>query len=327
MTITHKEHAGHRGSGFSFVSLVSVVVIFAAAAIGCGRARSDRPRVALVLKTLNSPFFLDMRKGAEAAAQRLGVDLTVQAADREIDVEKQMQIIENLIETGVNALAICPSGSSEIVPAIGKANRAGIPVIIVDDRIDERAAAEAGVRFDTYTGSDNVEGGRIAGRYLVQATGGHAKIALLEGIPGHQTGDARLQGFREAIRTSPGISVVASQTANWERDQGFTVFRNMLQAHPDIDAVFACNDVMALGAVEAIEAAGRSGEIRVIGFDAIDDAKRAIESGAMDASVAQFPAEMGRIAIESAAKLIRHEPVERDQPTKVELVTRQNVGK
>jgi ribose transport system substrate-binding protein len=121
------------------------------------------------------------------------------------------------------------------------------------------------------------------------------------------------------------VVVVASQTANWERDQGFTVFRNMLQAHPDIDALFACNDMMALGALEAIEAAGRIGRIRVIGFDAVDDARKAIAAGTMEASVAQYPGEMGRIAIESAVKLIRGEPVPRDQRTRVGLVTRANV--
>ena len=292
------------------------------ASVACGRGSSDRPRVALVLKTLNSPFFLDMKRGAEETAARLGVDLSIQAAEREIDAEKQMQIIENLIETGVKVLLICPSGSREIVAAVAKANRAGIPVVIVDDRIDDRAAAEAKVHTDSYVGSDNVEGGRLAGRYLVEQSSGSARVAILEGIPGHQTGDARLQGFREAIRDAPGVTVVASQTANWERDQGFTVFQNILQAHPDVDSVFACNDVMALGAVEAIAAAGRTGRIRVIGFDAIDDARKAIQAGTMAASIAQFPAEMGRLAVESAAKLLRGEAVPREQPTRVELVTR-----
>jgi ribose transport system substrate-binding protein len=160
----------------------------------------------------------------------------------------------------------------------------------------------------------------------VDASGGSARLALLEGIPGHQTGDARLRGFRDAIRSAPNVVVVASQTANWERDQGFTVFRNMLQAHPEIDALFACNDVMALGAVEAIQASGRTGRIRVIGFDAVDDARKAIAAGTMEASVAQYPEAMGRIAIESAGELIRGEPVPRDQRTKVGLVTRANVG-
>jgi ribose transport system substrate-binding protein len=303
--------------------VVALASLFAA---GCGRTGGDRARVALVLKTLNSPFFLDMRGGAEAAARRAAIELVVQAAEREIDVERQMQIIENVIETRVDALCLCPSGSKEIVPAVGKANRAGVHVIIVDDELDERAVAEQGVRFDTYVGSDNVEGGRIAGRHLIEATRGAAKVALLEGIPGHQTGDARLRGFREAIGSAPGIAVVASQTANWERDQGFTVFRNMLQAHAEIDALFACNDVMALGAVEAIQAAGRSGRIRVIGFDAIQDARKAIAAGTMDASVAQYPDEMGRIAIESAVKVIRGETVPHDQRTKVGLVTRANAA-
>jgi len=301
------------------------LLAFASVLAGCNRTRGNRPRVAFVLKTFNSPFFLDMRRGADAAAARGGIDLIVQAAEREIDVERQMQIIENLIETRVAVLCLCPSGSKEIVPAVGKANRAGIPVIIVDDELDESAVAQQGVSFDTYIGSDNVEGGRIAGQHLVDASGKTARLALLEGIPGHQTGDARLRGFRDAIRSAPGVVVVASQTANWERDQGFTVFRNMLQAHPDIDALFACNDMMALGALEAIEAAGRIGRIRVIGFDAVDDARKAIAAGRMEASVAQYPEEMGRIAIESAAKRIRGEPIPRDQRTKVGLVTRANV--
>jgi ribose transport system substrate-binding protein len=309
--------------------LFTLAVAFLAigATTACNRTTpAERPRIALVLKTMNNPFFIDMRKGAVSAAERLNVELIVQSAERETDVERQMQIIENLVQAGVAAICIAPSGSKEIVPAVGKAKRAGIPVVIVDDRIDAEAAAEAGVHTDAYVGSDNVEGGRIAGRYLVQTTAGHANVALLEGIPGHQTGDARLQGFREAITGSEGIHVVSSQTANWERDQGFTVFQNMLQSNPSIDALFACNDMMALGAIEAIAAAGRTGRIRVIGFDAVDDARKAIVTGSMAASVAQFPSEMGRLAVESAAKLIRHESVPAEQATKLDLITRANVG-
>ena len=151
-------------------------------------------------------------------------------------------------------------------------------------------------------------------------TGGKAKVVVLEGIPGHETGDSRLRGFKEAIKGSPGVSIVASQTANWERDQGFNVFQNMLQAHPDIDTLFACNDMMALGAIEAIRAAGKTGKIRVIGFDAVDDAREAIKQGTMEATVAQFPREMGRIAVESAVKAIRGEPVPPESQVRIELV-------
>ena len=177
-------------------------------------------RLALVMKTPNNPFFIDMQKGAEEAARRLGVELTVQAPEREIDVEKQMQIIENLIETGVGALCIAPASSKGILPALAKANAARIPIVVVDDEVDREAAAEAGVHTESYVGSDNVEGGRLAGRYLVEASGGRANVAVLEGIPGHETGDSRLRGFHETVKAAPGVRIVASQTANGERDQG-----------------------------------------------------------------------------------------------------------
>lgn len=309
---------------------VLLIVGIALTAVSCNRATpeaTDRPAVALVLKTLNHPFFVDMRRGAQEAADRLGVALQVQAAEREIDVEKQMQIVENLLQTGIKALCITPSGSREIVSALVKAKDAGVPVIIVDTRVDAKAAADAGVEPRTFVGSDNYEGGRLAGEYVAQVTGGKARVGILEGIPGHETGDSRLRGFRDALAGQAEVTVVASQPANWERDQGFNVFQNMLQAHANIDTVFAASDLMALGAIEAIAAAGKTGTIRVIGFDALDDAKEAIAAGTMEASVAQFPAEMGRMAIESAVKVMRGEPVPRDTMVKLEMVTRQNVSR
>jgi ribose transport system substrate-binding protein len=306
------------------------VCVLAALSLSCNRGAAPasgggKPTVALVLKTLNHPFFVDMRRGAQEAADRLGVNLQVQAAEREIDVEKQMQIVENMIQTGIQALAITPSGSREIVSALVKARDAKVPIIVVDTRVDAKAAADAGVRTETFVGSDNYEGGKLAGEYLVKASGGSAKVGVLEGIPGHETGDSRLRGFRDAIKGSAGVTIVASQPANWERDQGFNVFQNMLQAHPDIDSVFACSDLMALGALEAIAAAGRTGKIRVIGFDALDDAKKAIAAGTMEASVAQFPSEMGRAAVESAVKVIHGEKIPDDIKVKLELVTKDNV--
>jgi ribose transport system substrate-binding protein len=309
----------------------TLALILAAAALSasCNRdsatTKSDKPTVALVLKTLNHPFFVDMRRGAQEAADRLGVTLQVQAAEREIDVEKQMQIVENLIQTGIQALVITPSGSREIVSALVKAKNAKVPIIIVDTRVNAKAAADAGVKTETFVGSDNYAGGKLAGEYLVKVSGGKARVGILEGIPGHETGDSRLRGFRDAVKGAPGVTIVASQPANWERDQGFNVFQNMLQAHPDIDSVFACSDLMALGAIEAIRGAGKTGSIKVIGFDALDDAKKAIAAGTMAASVAQFPAEMGKVAIESAVKVIRGETLPAEIKVKLELVTKDNV--
>jgi ribose transport system substrate-binding protein len=310
-------------------STLALILVAAAASASCNRApattHSGKPTVALVLKTLNHPFFVDMRRGAQEAADRLGVNLRVQAAEREIDVEKQMQIVENMIQTGIQALVITPSGSREIVSALVKAKDAKVPIIVVDTRVDARAAAEAGVKTETFVGSDNYAGGKLAGEYLAKVTGGKARVGILEGIPGHETGDSRLRGFRDALEHAPGVTIVASQPANWERDQGFNVFQNMLQAHADIDSVFACSDLMALGAIEAIRAAGKTGTIKVIGFDALDDAKKAIAAGTMEASVAQFPSEMGRAAVESAVKVIRGETLPADINVKLVLVTKDNL--
>src|SRR5580765_4272762 len=160
-----------------------VAVAAAAASAACNRggpatSNSDRPTVALVLKTLNHPFFVDMRRGAQEAADRLGVNLQVQAAEREIDVEKQMQIVENMIQTGIQALVITPSGSREIVSALVKAKDAKVPIIVVDTRVDAKAAADAGVRPETFVGSDNYEGGKLAGEYLIKVTGGNARVGI-----------------------------------------------------------------------------------------------------------------------------------------------------
>lgn len=310
-------------------TLVIMILIGAAILAGCQRGTSSsdgRPTIALVVKTLNNPFFNDMQKGAEEAAQAMNVNLQVQAAEREVDVEKQMQIIENLIENRVSALVITPSGSKEIVPAIVKANQANIPVLILDTRVDQQALSAAGGKIAAFIGSDNFEGGRLAGEHMIKLLGGKGKVAILEGIPGHETGDSRLRGFRQAVSAAPGIEVVSSQTANWERDQGYNVFQNMLQAQPDIDGLFACSDLMALGALEAIRAAGKSGKITVIGFDAFSEARDAVQKGLMAGTVAQFPAEMGRTGIESAARLLKGEKIDEEITVKIQLITKENLN-
>ena len=294
-------------------------------AAGCQRGNqpsSDKPTVALVLKTLNNPFFIDMKKGAEDAATRLGATLIVQAAEREVDVDKQMQIIENLIQSKVSALCVTPSGSKEVVPAIVKANRAGIPVVIVDTRVDSQALKQAGGQVAGFIGSDNFEGGKLAGEFILKRLGGKGKVAILEGIPGHETGDSRLKGFHSALEGHPDIQVVASQTANWERDQGYNVFQNILQSHPDVQALFACSDLMALGAVEAIASAKKTGTIVVVGFDAFSEAREAVQKGTMDATIAQSPYEMGSRAVENAYRLLKGEKVEEDISVKIQLVTK-----
>jgi ribose transport system substrate-binding protein len=310
----------------NLILILSVILSFTFTSCQRGNDQtSGAPKIALVMKTANNPFFIEMQKGAEEEAKKLGVNLVVQAAEREVDVEKQMQIVENLIQTKVAALCVTPSGSREIVPAIEKANRAGIPVLIIDTRVDPKALSESQGKVASFIGSDNYEGGKLAGEFIAKQLSGKGKVAVLEGIPGHETGDSRLRGFRDALKATPEIEIVASQTANWERDQGFNVFQNILQSHQDVQAVFACSDLMALGAIEAIAAAKKTG-IVVVGFDASAEARDAIGRGTMGATIAQSPATMGALAVENAYRLIKGEGIKDEIVVPIKLVTKENAG-
>jgi ribose transport system substrate-binding protein len=309
--------------------LLTLLTTLALVLLSCQRGSSpatDKPTIALVLKTLNNPFFIDMEKGAQEAARKWGVHLLVQAPERELDVEKQMEIVETLIQSKISALCVTPSGSKEIVPAIVKANRSAIPVIVVDTRVDPQTLQEAGGNVAAFIGSDNFEGGKLAGEYLQNRLGQKGKVAILEGIPGHETGDSRLRGFRQALANYPNLQIVSSQTANWERDQGYNVFQNILQSHPDVQALFACSDLMALGAIEAIAAAGKTGKIIVVGFDALPEARESVKKGTMDATIAQSPLKMGAIAVESASRLLKGEAVTPSVSVKIQLVTKTNLS-
>lgn len=295
--------------------------------VGCGRTEviNETPRVGLVLKTLDNPFFDSLRQGAEEAATEAGLDLIVLAAEREVDVQSQMQLIGDLIEAQVDVLLIDPIGTGEVLLSILKANEAGIPVLILDTRINSVSASERGVKIETFVGSDNHQGGVVAGEFIRDQTGGKAKVAILEGIPGHESADSRLKGFLAALRGHDGMQILASQSAGWERDQGFSVTQDLLQEHPDLNVVFACNDLMALGAVEAIKAAGKSDQIIVVGFDGVEDSRLAISDGSMLASVAQLPSEIGRIGVETAVQILEGKDVPAEIPVQIELITRENL--
>ena len=309
-----------------------IVAVLAAAAIGFrtapgAPAQARAFTIAFVPKALNSPFWAEMQQAAEREAAAQGVHLVSLAADRETDVERQHQIIENLIQQRVDAILLSPSGSRELVPAIRKANDAGIPVLILDTRIDRAAAESMDARVLTFIGSDNFEGGAVAGRYLAARLGGKGSVAIIEGISGHETADRRRLGFLNGVEPHPGIRVVASQTADWERARAYTVAENLLQAHPDLDAIFAANDEMALGALEAVAAARRLERVQVVGFDAIPDALVNIASGRLTGSVAQFPGEMGRLGVRHAAALLRDGTTPPAEIlTRVEMIDRANVA-
>lgn len=249
--------------------------------------------VGLSVSTLNNPFFVNLRDGAQETADELGIELLV--TDAQDSVSTQISDIEDLVQRGVDVLIINPTDSAAVVPAVMGANGAGIPVIAVDRGVD-------GGELAYFIASDNVAGGAAAGEYICEQLGGMSAVVELEGIPGVSATNERGQGFNDYMSENcADAEIVARQTANFNRAEGLTVMENILTAQPEIDAVFAHNDEMALGALQAIEASGR--DILVVGFDATDDAVAAVDECRMGATVAQLPAQLGRQAVEAATDI------------------------
>lgn len=295
-----------------FLSLVVVTLMILSLFAGCSTnenvTNEEAKTIGLAISTLNNPFFVDLEAGAKAKAQELGVTLVT--LDSQDDSATEMSNVEDLINQGVDIIMINPTDSDAVKSAVEAANKANIPVITLD-----RGAN--GGEVVSHIASDNVAGGKLAGEYIIELLGGKGKVVELEGIPGASAARDRGQGFNEAI-SGTDIEVVAKQTANFDRAEGLTVMENILQAQPEIDAVFAHNDEMALGAIEAIKASKR--DILVVGFDATDDAKAAVESGEMAATVEQLPKEIGSMGVEAAVKILNGEQVESMMPVDLQLV-------
>ena len=266
----------------------------------------------LSLSTLNNPFFVTLKEGAEEKAGELGVKLIV--VDSQDDPAREATNIEDLIQKQVDALLINPTDADAVVPSVQKANDAGIPVFTID-----RGAA--GGNIVSHIASDNVAGGKMAGEYLVKILGGKGKVVELEGIAGTSAARDRGKGFNEVAAANPDIEIVARQTANFNRAEGLSVFENILQAHPEIDGVFAHNDEMILGAIQAAEAAGRDDKILFVGFDAVDDAVRAVKEKKLAATVAQQPSQMGILGVQFATDYLNGKTVEKYIPVPLALVT------
>lgn len=290
----------------------------------CG-SKTDAPwktKIALVMKAASNPFFARMEEGAREAADSMGVNLLVGTITRETDIEQQVSIVENMIVQSVQAILIAPADSKAIVNVLKKAADNGIRTINIDNRIDSATAAAAGLKIDCYIGVDNREGGRMAGEYLVKLMGGQGKAAMLEGIRGVDNAEARKAGFLQAIEGT-GIELVASQSANWAQDEGLDVFANMLQAFPDITGLFCANDMMALGAIQAIDQAGKTGQIFVTSYDNLEAARQAILQGNLHATIEQHPERMGFEGVVAAVDLIQGSSVPAEKLIKLDLITKE----
>ncbi|NUK29850.1 ribose ABC transporter substrate-binding protein RbsB [Parageobacillus sp. VR-IP] len=267
-------------------------------------------KIGLSISTLNNPFFVTLKEGAEKAAKKEGVKLIV--VDAQNDSAKQINDIEDLIQQDVDLILVNPTDSSAVTSAIESANSANIPVITVDRSAD-------GGKVVTHIASDNVAGGKMAGEFILEQLKNGGNIVELEGIPGSSAARERGEGFHQVIDKASNVKVVAKQAADFDRAKGLSVMENILQSHKDIQAVFAHNDEMALGALEALEARGMK-DVIVVGFDATEDAVKAVKEGKMAATVAQKPELIGENAVKTALKVLNGEKVDKFIPIPLELV-------
>ena len=266
--------------------------------------------MAIVLSTLNNPFFVTMKDGAEAKAEELGYKLIV--LDSQNDPSKELSNIEDLTIRGVKAILINPTDSDAVSNAIRIANRSDIPVLTLD-----RGASRGDVV--SHIASDNVIGGEMAGHFIMEKVGEKAKVIQLEGIAGTSAARERGEGFMNAVNGSD-LELLASQPADFDRTKGLNVMENLLAANPDVQAVFAQNDEMALGAVRAVQASGK--DVMIVGFDGTDDGIAAVNRGILAATVAQQPDMIGSLGIEIADKILKGEKVEAYIPVPLKIIAK-----
>ncbi|WP_028815497.1 substrate-binding domain-containing protein [Streptomyces flavidovirens] len=307
---------GRRGAAKLGIAAVCVAVVVAGVSYFNSGSSGTTTKVGMSLSTLNNPFFVQMKAGAQAEAEDSGIDLTV--TDAQNDASQQANQLQNFTGEGVKSIIVNPVDSDAAGPAVRAANKAGIPVVAADRGVNKADTA-------ALVASDNVAGGKLAAKALAEKLGGKGEIAVLQGTAGTSASRERGKGFAEGLRAYPGIKVVARQPADFDRTKGLDVMTNLLQSSPRITGVFAENDEMALGAVKALGSkAGKS--VHVVGFDGTPDGLKAVGAGTLYASVAQQPRELGRIAVQNAVEAARGKKVDSVVKVPVKVVTKKNVA-
>ncbi|SES08241.1 ribose transport system permease protein [Streptomyces qinglanensis] len=302
------------------VVVMATAVALTATACGSGDGSSDgkeKPKIGFAISALNQPFMVQMKKGAEEEAKAQGAELSVQNASD--DASQQANQIQNFTSQQVKSIIINPVDSDAAAPSVKAANNAKIPVIAAD-----RSVNKADIK--TTVASDNVAGGEKAAKEIADQLDGKGQVLWLQGQTGTSASRERGKGFKQGLKEYPGIKVVTKQPADFQRTKGLDVTTNAMQSHPEIDAVFAENDEMALGAVKALGSkAGKS--VKIVGFDGTGDAMKAIKKGTINATVAQQPTELGKMAVRNAMRVIDGSTVDKQIKVPVKVVTKKNVDR
>ncbi|AOR23402.1 ribose ABC transporter substrate-binding protein RbsB [Clostridium taeniosporum] len=294
------------------ILMLGLVCIMVGSFIGCSKDSNEK-KIGMVLSTLNNPFFVNIKQGAEEEAKKLGFELIV--LDSQNDAAKERSNVEDLLELGITALLINPTDSDAVVKSIEVANKRNIPVVTIDRMSN-------GGEVTSHIASDNVKGGAMAGKFVLDNFKDKdiINVVELQGIPGSSATRDRGEGFHSIIDNNPKFNLVSSQAADFDRQNGLKVMENIIQGSKDIDVVFAHNDEMALGAEKAIKSAGL--DTLVIGFDGIDDALDAIEAGEMKATVAQQADLLGKLGVQLAEKIYNSEHVDSEIAADLKIMTK-----
>jgi len=299
----------------------TILLTLAAAVMLLGQTHAaDKAKIAVVISTLNNPWFVVLGETAKARAIELGYDATI--FDSQNDTAKEASHFENVIAGGYKAILFNPTDANGSVANVQKAKAAGVPVFCIDREINSTNAATAQMLSDSYSGCVAL------GQYFVKTVGKEGKYAELLGIVGDNNTWNRSKGFHSVVDRYTNLVMVAQQSADFDRAKGLEVFESILQKNPDLKAVFCGNDAMAMGAYQALVAAGKADKVKVFGFDGADDVVKLIAEGKIAATGMQFPKTMARNAAEFADQYIKGKrDFQQKLPVKVELVTKDNVSK
>ena len=286
----------------------------------------EKPKVALVMKSLANEFFRTMEDGAKAhnKANAAKYTLVSNGIKNETDTAAQIRMVEQMIAQKANAIVIAPADSKALVPVLKTAIDKGILVVNIDNKLDADAQKEKGIQIP-FAGPDNRAGAKLVGDYLAKSLKSGDKVGIIEGVSTTFNAQQRTLGFQDAMKAA-GATVVGVQSGNWEIDKGNTVASGMLREHPDLKALLAGNDNMALGAVAAVKAAGKTGQVQVVGYDNIGAVKPMLKDGRMLATADQFGAKQAVFGIEIALKALSEKKKQSEMPeaiqTDVVLVTK-----
>lgn len=283
-----------------------------------GNKDTSKPKIAVVLKAINSDYWKQVKAGAMDAAKETGADVQVLGPNAETDIAGQTSLMEDQITKGVSALVVAPSQPSAAVATFDKADAAKIPVLLIDTDANWD-------KKKSFIGTGNEAGGKIGGQFIASKIKAGDDVVMIRGALGDATHDQRINGATAALKDA-GITVSAVQPADSDRNKGMTVMQNLLQTHPNVKAVFCSNDEMALGAVRALQQAGKK-DVIVVGFDGSPDALKSIAAGELTASVAQSAYNIGKFGVEAAVKVAKGETIDTRIDTGTSLINKDNVQK